>query len=93
MAVSVANQRERGIGFRSYTEQIAAMPYFVGCHFFQYVDEPITGRFDSETAFNGFVNVADIPSPYLVEAAQAANRRIYQLHSGAAEPVSGEPRQ
>lgn len=93
MFVPVADQRERGVGFRSYTEQLAAMPYFVGCHFFQYLDEPITGRFDSETAFNGFVNVADIPSPYLVEAAQAVNRRIYQLHSGAVEPVSEEPRQ
>ena len=47
-AVPVASEAERGIGFRYYTEQLAALPYVVGSHYFQYWDEPITGRSDTE---------------------------------------------
>jgi agarase len=81
-AVPVADQRARAAGYRYYTERLAAIPYFVGGHFFQYLDEPITGRFDRETAFNGFVDVADIPYPLMVAAARTAHRRLYEIHAG-----------
>jgi len=90
-AVPVADQRARAVGYRLYTEQMAAMPYMVGGHFFQYLDEPITGRFDRETAFNGFVNVADIPHPLMVRAAKASHARVYAVHAGLLEPFSTRP--
>ena len=90
-AVPVANQRERGTGYRYYTEQAASLPYFVGGHYFQYVDEPVTGRFDRETSFNGFVNVADIPYPELVRAAKTTNPRLYDLHAGVLKPFDRKP--
>jgi Beta-galactosidase len=91
-AVPVANESERGTGFRYYTEQLAALPYVIGAHYFQYRDEPITGRFDSETAYNGFVNVADIASAPLVTAARATNARIYAVHAGVEAPFAVAPR-
>jgi hypothetical protein len=91
-AVPVASASERGTGFRYYTEQLAALPYVIGSHYFQYWDEPITGRSDSETAYNGFVNVADIPSEPLVAAARATNARIYTVHAGVEAPFAVAPR-
>jgi hypothetical protein len=91
-AVPVASASERGTGFRYYTEQLAALPYVIGSHYFQYWDEPITGRSDSETAYNGFVNVADIPSEPLVAAARATNARIYAVHAGVEAPFAVAPR-
>jgi hypothetical protein len=91
-AVPVTSESERGTGFRYYTEQLAALPYVIGSHYFQYRDEPITGRFDSETAYNGFVNVADIASEPLVAAARATNARIYAVHAGMEAPFAVLPR-
>jgi hypothetical protein len=91
-AVPVASASERGTGFRYYTEQLAALPYVIGGHYFQYWDEPITGRLDGETAYNGFVNVADIASEPLVAAARATNARIYAVHAGVEAPFAVAPR-
>jgi Beta-galactosidase len=91
-AVPVASEAERGTGFRYYTEQLAALPYIVGSHYFQYWDEPITGRSDTETAYNGFVNIADIASAPLVAAARATNARIYAVHAGMEAPFAVAPR-
>lgn len=56
--VPVQNQPERAVGYRYYTETAAALPYLVGCYYFQYIDESVTGRKpDRETSFNGFVSV------------------------------------
>lgn len=91
-AVPVADQAERGVGYRYYTEQMAALSYLVGTHYFQYLDEPITGRFDRECAFNGFVRVTDIPYPKLVQAARTTNARIYPVHAGRQRPFAATPR-
>jgi hypothetical protein len=91
-AVPVAGASERGTGFRYYTEQLAAVPYVIGAHYFQYRDEPITGRSDGETAYNGFVNVADVASEPLVAAARATNARVYAVHAGVEAPFAVAPR-
>ncbi len=82
--VPVANQNERGKAYSHYMEQLASLPYFVGGHYFQYIDEPITGRVsDRETAFNGLVSVTDRPYNELVEHAKRSNRRVYDLHKSS----------
>jgi len=91
-AVPVANREERGVGYRFYTERMAALPYFVGGHYFQWIDEPVTGRGDRETAFNGFIKVTDIPDPFLVEAAKATNPRVYGIHAGTLTPFDRRPK-
>src|ERR1035437_9247687 len=42
--MQVANEKERGIAYRYYVEQVASMPSFVGAHWFAWLDESVTGR-------------------------------------------------
>lgn len=52
-------------------------PDFVGAHWFQYLDEPLTGRtLDGENTHIGFVTVADLPYQGLVAAARGANTAV-----------------
>ena len=83
-----ANQEERGVAYRYYVENSAADASIVGTHWFQWLDEPNTGRFDGENYNIGFVDVADRPYPELVAAAQATHRRLLAVHSGKTPPVT-----
>jgi hypothetical protein len=91
-AVPVLNREERGKGYSYYTEQMAANPNFVGGHFFQFTDEPITGREDRETSYNGFVRVTDSSDPNLVGAAMRSNSRAEAIHAGLLKPMNTPPR-
>ena len=83
-----SNQEERGVAYRYYVENAATDPSIVGTHWFQWLDEPNTGRFDGENYNIGFVDVADRPYPELVAAAQATHRRLLAVHSGKTPPVT-----
>ena len=70
----VAVEEERGPAYAAYLRSALANPDIVGCHWFQYVDEPLTGRLlDGENGHMGFVSVTDIPYAGLTSAARAAN--------------------
>ncbi len=90
--VGVAGQRERGIAYARYVEQAAAIPYCVGAHWFQHVDQPVLGRFDGENYNIGFVDVTDRPYPELAAAATAANALAPLIHAGRARPRTRAPR-
>src|SRR5438477_970763 len=42
--VGVGREEERGPAYAHYLRSVANNPDFVGAHWFQYVDEPLTGR-------------------------------------------------
>jgi hypothetical protein len=70
----VAIEAERGPAYAAYLCSALANPDIVGVHWFQYVDEPLTGRLlDGENGHMGFVSVAYVPYAGLVSAARAAN--------------------
>ena len=49
-----------------------------GCHWFQYTDQAMTGRyFDGEAYQVGFVSVTDTPYPELVEACRETASKMY----------------
>lgn len=74
------DQATRAQNFRDYVRSVAACPAFVGCHWFQYVDEPTTGRtHDGENYAIGFVSITDTPYPEMVKAAQAASADVHEL--------------
>lgn len=76
--VDAGSQQGRADAFIDYVRSAADCPSVVGCHWFQYVDEPITGRyFDGENYNIGFVDVTDTPYPELVQAARKVNAEIY----------------
>ncbi len=82
--VAAADQNERAAIYTSYVESVLKNPALVGCHWFQYVDEPLTGRaYDGENYNIGFVSVTDTSYPELVTAARAIHSQAYQVRSGS----------
>ncbi len=75
--VAVANQEERGKAYQTYVHSVWRLPAFVGCHWFQFVDQPLTGRFDGEDYNIGFVSIVDYPHWELVTAPRQINERVY----------------
>jgi hypothetical protein len=82
--VGVGRESERGPAYARYLRAVADNPDFVGAHWFQYLDEPLTGRtLDGENGHVGFVTVADLPHQGLVAAAREANLQVLrQLRNG-----------
>ncbi len=77
--VKAKDQEDRGRKYIHYVRSVLDMPAFVGCHWFQYVDEPITGRwFDGENYNIGFVSVVDQPYAELVAAARQVHAEAYR---------------
>lgn len=71
------DQKDRARRYAMYINSIADNRAFIGAHWFQYVDQPLIGRmYDGENFNNGFVSVADIPYPELVDSAK-------EVHAGA----------
>lgn len=73
-----ANQSDRARMYQEYMHSVIDNPYFVGAHWFQYIDSPITGRaHDGENYNVGFVSVADVPYAPMVEAAKSLHSSLY----------------
>ena len=90
--VQVRDQAERGRAYRYYVENALAMPEMVGTHWFQWADQPSTGRFDGENYNIGLVDVTDRPYPDLVAALAQTHRRAFRLHAGEIAPFPDRPR-
>ena len=86
--VQVKDQHERGVAYRYYVEQAFAMPGVIGTHWFQWVDQPPTGRFDGENYNIGVVDVTDRPYAELVDAMRLTHQRLFQVHSGTEPPFA-----
>jgi hypothetical protein len=77
--VPVANQAARAQAYRDYVQGALRHPNFVGCHWFQYQDEPVTGRvYDEENYQIGFVDVADSPYEETIQASREAGYALYK---------------
>ncbi len=90
--IDVKNQQERGLAYRSYVEETAALPFVVGSQWFAYIDQALTGRFfqhyNGECMNIGLVNVADRPFRDFLAEAMKTNERIYDVKLGKAAPFS-----
>jgi hypothetical protein len=90
--MQTANEKERGIAYRYYVEQVASMPFFLGAHWFSWLDQSVTGRMDGENYSFGFIDVTDRASPEFLEGVTAAHKRLFAIHSGKAQPTSQKAR-
>jgi hypothetical protein len=86
--VQAANQAERGVAYRYYVERAASHPALIGTHWFQWLDQPPTGRMDGENYNIGFVDVTDQPYRELVEAAIQTHKRLFNVHAGKVPPLT-----
>ena len=82
------SQEERGAAYRYYVENAVAHPSLIGTHWFQWWDQPSTGRGDGENYNIGLVDVTDRPYKELIDAARETHMRLYGIHSGSVTPVS-----
>lgn len=77
--VHAESQSERAQMYVDYMQSVIDIPYFVGAHWFQYTDSPLTGRaYDGENYNVGFVSVTDTPYPEMVEAVKQVSSELYQ---------------
>ena len=75
-------QKHRAELFRSYIEGALKNPFIVGAHWFQFHDEPTSGRFDGENYQIGLTDICDTPYPEMVRAARLVGRELYRIRSG-----------
>ncbi len=73
-----ANQEDRADKYRSYVQGALRNPYIVGTHWFQYKDQPTTGRGDGENYQIGFIDVCDKPYPEIVRASRDVGYNLYE---------------
>jgi hypothetical protein len=79
-AIPVYSQSDRADGYERYVEGALGLPYVVGLHWFQYVDQPILGRaLDGENSNYGVVNVQDEPYFTLVERMRVVNEQAIEI--------------
>ncbi|MEM9236191.1 MAG: agarase, partial [Verrucomicrobiota bacterium] len=77
------DQEDRGRMYQDYMKSVIDNPYFVGAHWFQYIDSPLAGRaYDGENYNVGFVTVTDIPYTGLIDAAKELHRNLYERRYG-----------
>jgi hypothetical protein len=90
--VQTMSQTERGVAYSYYVENAAAHPAIVGTHWYQWIDQPATGRFDGENYNIGWIDVTDRPYPELVAAAKATHEKIEDIHSGKIAATTRKPK-
>jgi hypothetical protein len=77
--VASEDQDDRARMYQEYVRSVVDHPSFVGCHWFKYADEPLTGRpGDGENYSIGLVNVTDTPYPEFIAAAKAVHGEAYK---------------
>lgn len=77
--VPVENQQARAEAYRDYVLGALHHPQFVGTHWFQWQDEPTTGRvYDEENYQIGFLDVADTPYRETMAVSRDIGQRLYE---------------
>lgn len=74
-------QGERAVAYTRFLQGALANPNIVGTHWFQFRDQPLTGRWDGEGYAIGFVDVADTPYPELTGASREVGHNMYRYRS------------
>ena len=76
--VPVESQAARAQAYKDYVLGALQHPQFVGTHWFQWMDEPTTGRvYDEENYQIGFVDLADTPYRETIEASREVGGQLY----------------
>jgi hypothetical protein len=85
--VQTRTLEERGVAYRYYVENTAVHPAVIGIHWFQWTDQPATGRMDGENYNTGLIDITDRPYSELIGAIRETNKRLLNVHSGVEPPV------
>ena len=84
----VNTEAERGPAYRKMLESVLANRQFVGAHWFQYLDQPVTGRWlDGENGHLGLVGMTDVPWQDFVLSVEKTNREMQEQLRQSVETV------
>jgi hypothetical protein len=64
--------------YKQFMYEASLNSSIVGAHWFQWTDQPATGRFDGENFRIGYVSITDRPYQNLVEATKFTNSKLLQ---------------
>lgn len=80
--VPVKDQNERAEAYRSFVRGALNHPNFVGTHWFQYQDQPTSGRsLDEENYQIGLIDIADTPYTETISAITEIAKEMYVLRA------------
>lgn len=81
--VDAGSQVGRARMYEAYTRSCLNNPNIIGYQYYEYHDQPITGRpGDGENFAMGFLSITDTPYDEIIGAAQEVNRNAYQIRFG-----------
>lgn len=76
------DEEERRAYYVWYVQTWAKMPFSLGCHWYQFADQPLTGRStDGECQTVGLVDVTDQPYIHLTESIRKVSGNMYRWHN------------
>ncbi len=70
-------ETQRADSYWYYLSTALENPLIIGTHWFQYLDQPLTGRGDGENAPIGFVDVTDTPYDQLTKVTREIGNNLY----------------
>jgi agarase len=77
----VFTEKERYDYYLNYARTWAEMPYSLGCHWYQFADQHLTGRASNgENQIIGFVDITDQPYPQMTKASRNISASMYAWH-------------
>jgi len=79
--VATDSQAQRAEAYKQFVISCLKHPRYVGTHWFQWRDQPLTGRGDGENYQIGFLTLTDQPHPEIIEAAREIGRTMYTIRA------------
>ena len=84
--INATTQTERGKACAEYMRCALLSSGCVGLHWFEFNDQPLSGRFDGENMNVGLVNVCNVPYADCIREFAAINHRMYSILAGHETP-------
>jgi hypothetical protein len=76
-----ADNEERAAFYEFYVSSAVRNPYIVGTHWFQLVDQAVTGRPDGENYQAGFLTVGDVLQKEIIEKSREVGYNMYKIRN------------
>ncbi|QLL14722.1 beta-galactosidase [Pseudomonas chlororaphis] len=87
----LVREEDRGPAYAQFLKQALSEPSIVGVHWFQYLDQPVTGRLlDGENGHFGLVGITDVPFQGFVDSVRKSNLQALDQLGKEAEKVKAE---
>lgn len=75
----LAREEDRGPAYANFLKQALSESSIVGVHWFQYLDQPVTGRLlDGENGHFGLVGITDVPFQGFVDTVRKSNQQALE---------------